>query len=62
MTTIDQDQGVVKGNEPLKTLRTYRMYNGTNKLLQGSSNGIFGLCCAVVEEGTIAVGDDVSLP
>ena len=62
MTTIDQNQGVTKGNEPLKTLRTYRIYSGTNKLLQGSPNGTFGLCCGVVEEGTIAVGDDVCIP
>lgn len=61
VTTVDQDEGVVKGNEPLKTLRTYRMYSGTNTILQGSPNGIFGLCCAVVEEGTIAVGDGVYL-
>ena len=59
MTTVDQDQGVSKGNEPIKTLRTYRMYNGANKLLQGYTNGLFGLCCAVTEEGTIAVSDDV---
>ena len=44
--------GVIKGNEPLKTLRTYRMYNGTNKILQASLNGIFGLCYAVAEEGS----------
>jgi len=59
MTTVDQDQGVAKGNEPLKTLRTYRMYNGSIECLKGSTNGIFGLCCAVLEEGTIAVGDGV---
>ena len=62
MTTVDQEQGVAKGNEPLKTLRTYRMYNGSNKLLQGYPNGLFGVCCAVVEEGTIAVGDNVYIP
>ena len=62
ITTIDQDQGVVTGDEPLKTLRTYRMYNGTNKYLQGYPNGIFGMCCAVIEEGSIAVGDNVHIP
>ena len=62
MTTIDQDQGVVKGSEPLKTLKTYRTYSGTNKILQGSPSGIFGICCGVVEEGIIAVGDDVHIP
>ena len=62
MTTVDQDQGVSKGYEPLKTLRTYRMYDGDNKLLQGFPNGNFGLCCAVVEEGSIAVGDSVHIP
>ena len=62
MTTVDQEQGVAKGNEPLKTLRTYRMYNGSNKLLQGYPNGLFGVCCGVVEEGTIAVGDNVHIP
>ena len=62
MTTIDQDQWVVKGSEPLKTLRTYRTYSGTNKLLQGSPSGIFGICHGVVEEGTIAVGVDVYIP
>ena len=62
ITTIDQDQGVVTGDEPLKTLRTYRMYNGTNKCLQGSPNGLFGVCCAVVEDGAIAVGDSVYVP
>ena len=59
ITTIDQDQGVIQGNEPLKTLKTYRMYNGTNKYLLSAPNGIFGLCCAVVDEGIIAVGDSV---
>ena len=59
MTTVDQDQGVAKGYEPLKTLRTYRMYSGDTKLLQGYPNGLFGLCCAVTEEGTIAIGDGV---
>ena len=62
MTTVDQDRGVAKGSEPLKALRTYRMYNGSNKLLQGYPNGIFGLCCAVIEEGTISVGDGVYIP
>ena len=33
MTTIDQDQGMVKGSEPLKTLRTYRTYSGINKII-----------------------------
>ena len=62
MTTIDQDQGMVKGSEPLKTLKTYRTYGGTNKILQGSTSGIFGICCGVVEEGNITVGDDVYIP
>ena len=53
---------MVTGDEPLKTLRTYRMYNGTNKYLQGYPNGIFGMCCAVIEEGSIAVGDNVHIP
>ena len=53
---------MVTGDEPLKTLRTYRMYNGTNKYLQGYPNGIFGMCCAVTEEGSIAVGDNVYIP
>ena len=53
---------MVTGDEPLKTLRTYRMYNGTSKCLQASPNGIFGMCCAVIEDGTIAVGDDVHIP
>jgi len=64
MTTVDQEEGILKGPEPLKTLKTYRMYSGSNKVLQsyGRQNGIFGVCCAVLEEGTISVGDGVYVP
>jgi len=62
MTTVDQEEGVLKGPEPLKTLKTYRMYSGSTKVLQGRQNGIFGVCCAVLEEGTISVGDGVYVP
>ena len=53
---------MAKGDEPLKTLKTFRMYNGTNKFLLSAPNGLFGLCCAVVEEGTVAIGDGVYIP
>ena len=52
----------MKGPEPLKTLRTYRMYSGSNKILQSRKNGIFGVCCAVLEGGTISIGDGVYVP
>jgi len=38
------------------------MYSGSNKVLQSRQNGIFGVCCAVLEEGTISVGDGVYVP
>lgn len=62
MTTVDQEVGVLKGPEPLKTLKTYRMYNGSNKVLQTRQNGIFGICCAVLQEGNISIGDGVYIP
>jgi uncharacterized protein len=51
MTTVDQDKGL-KGNEPLKTLSTYRMMN--NKVY-------FGQNMIALEPGVIQVGDSIEI-
>jgi hypothetical protein len=51
MTTIDQTTGT-KGKEPLATLNTYR--NVGNKVL-------FGQNVIPTGQGTIQVGDEISL-
>lgn len=48
MTTIDQDQGISGGNEPLKTLASYRKVNHKIK---------FGQNVIPPVKGSIAVGD-----
>lgn len=57
MTTVDQDKGVPKGKEPLKTLATYRLVkkNGESKILFGQN--------LIAEKAgeTIKVGDKVEI-
>lgn len=51
VTTVDQNRGERDGAEPLKTLRTYRT---------ARQKGVaFGSKFAVLQEGTVTVGDEV---
>jgi hypothetical protein len=52
VTTIDQENGIISGNEPLKTLASYRSFN--NKVL-------FGQNVIATNLGSISIGDKIKI-
>ena len=61
LTCIDQETGEKKGDEPLRTLRSYRLYE---QLYSKDDERfrhapLFGCHCSVIKEGPIQVGDIV---
>lgn len=54
MTTVEQEKGVSSGKEPLKTLATFRLFEGYN-------SPIFGQNLIPEQEGVIRVGDHIEI-
>jgi uncharacterized protein len=54
VTTVDQEAGEKRGNEPLTTLSSYKRWDATNEL-------IFGENIIPLTGGTIEVGDEIVL-
>lgn len=54
MTTVEQEKGVSSGKEPLKTLATFRLFEGYN-------SPIFGQNLIPEREGVIRVGDRIEI-
>jgi uncharacterized protein len=53
VTTVDQDAGEKRGNEPLASLSSYRRWDKTSEV-------IFGENILPLQEGLIKVGDEIS--
>ncbi len=54
VTTVDQEAGEKRGNEPLTTLSRYKRWESTKELL-------FGENILTLKGGPIRVGDEISL-
>ncbi|GBM18796.1 Retrovirus-related Pol polyprotein from transposon 412 [Araneus ventricosus] len=59
ITTNDPDTGVLNVNEPLKTLRTYRIPTEPEVIRKTGALPCIGIGCGLCKTGDIAVGDDV---
>ncbi|XP_070570881.1 mitochondrial amidoxime-reducing component 1-like [Ptychodera flava] len=60
ITTVDPQTGIMHKSEPMKTMKSYRLCNDDpeSKSMYGQSP-LFGVNMAIVEEGTVNVGDTV---
>ncbi|CAH1263224.1 MARC2 [Branchiostoma lanceolatum] len=60
MTTVDPETGMKNGTqEPLKTLRSYRLTKDEKYKSVFGHSPLFGLTCGVEQEGAIHIGDTV---
>ncbi|XP_019621966.1 PREDICTED: mitochondrial amidoxime reducing component 2-like isoform X2 [Branchiostoma belcheri] len=60
MTTVDPETGMKNGTqEPLKTLRSYRLTKDEKYKAVFGQSPLFGLTCGVEQEGVIHIGDTV---
>ncbi|XP_004459982.2 mitochondrial amidoxime reducing component 2 [Dasypus novemcinctus] len=58
MTTVDPDTGVIGRNEPLETLKSYRLCDPSEKQIYKSSP-LFGIYYSVEKIGSLRVGDPI---
>ncbi|XP_019621943.1 PREDICTED: mitochondrial amidoxime reducing component 2-like [Branchiostoma belcheri] len=59
ITTVNPETGVKEGQEPLNTLRSYRLPEDEKQKRLFGQTPLFGLMCGVEQEGSIRVGDTV---